>query len=948
MKTHHLRQTKRWLLLALCNISLFFLFSCLGSGDKGQWGRDSLSVALFKTPEREYYPETWYHFIGGNVSKPGITADLEGIAQAGISGIQLFHGQFGGEWPGVSPQIQSLSEDWDELVKWTAQECQRLNLRFTMQNCPGWSYAGGPWIEPENSMRHLVYSRTALTGGAASGINLAKPKNSDEAWRDYRDLFVIAFPTPEGDTGDRLVPSGVTSNRPDLSWNNWLVNSQTISLPPSVDEPTVLDFTFPEKTTLRTVQFPPIDSYVHAWVYAPGVKVTIYATLPGERRQVASLDMPAANWQDDQPISIACAEVPSDSYRIEITNLHEMALRYIHFYTAARQQNWESEAAWTLRGIVREGYPDQSPNTRVDPSAIVDITANMDTSGLLAWDAPEGEWTVLRIGHVNTGMKNGPAPREATGWESNKLDPAGARANFDGYIGRLLTDNSSLKEGLLNGILIDSWECKTQTWTGGLDSIFQEKWDYSLFSMFPAIFGYVVEDPETTSRFLRDWRVTLNDLVVKNFFGEMGSIAHDNGLKISFETASGDIFPGDILEYYKYADVPMCEFWHPRQDSYVGSLEFKPVKPCVSASRVYGKGRTAAEAFTSFNLTWDEHPRFLKDIADEHLALGVTHLVFHTYTHNPRTDFLPPSTSFGSAIGTPFLRLQTWWEHMPYFTGYLARCSYMLESGNPVSDVLMYLGDEQNHKPKQLLDFPDGYAYDYCNPDVLLNRLSVKNGQLVTPEGISYRLLWLYDCKRMLPETVEKILSFVEQGIPIVGEAPAGIATLAGGEMEEERFQKAVEALWGDGSQGVRQVGKGKVYTGSIESALTSEGIQPDINVKFSDLRWLHRKAENTDFYFLSTSVDKGFNGTVLLEGKGNAEIWDPLTGEVKGVASELAGDGYISIDMDIPAGTSCFIVFREDAVSPGKPLEVAGKQELQKGWEVSFTPGWGIGEPPV
>lgn len=128
---------------------------------------------------------------------------------------------------------------------------------------------------------------------------------------------------------------------------------------------------------------------------------------------------------------------------------------------------------------------------------------------------------------------------------------------------------------------------------------------------------------------------------------------------------------------------------------------------------------------------------------------------------------------------------------------YLARCNYMLESGKPVSDVLMYLGDEQNHKPQQSLDFPEGYAYDYCNPDVLLNRLTVENGRMVTPEGISYGVLWLYDCKRMLPETLEKIHSFVQQGITVVGEPPAGIATLSGGTAAESRFQKVVDALWG-------------------------------------------------------------------------------------------------------------------------------------------------------
>ena len=328
---------------------------------------------------------------------------------------------------------------------------------------------------------------------------------------------------------------------------------------------------------MRTVEFPPVKSYSHARVYAPGVKVAVYANLPGERRRVAFIDMPAANWQDDQPLSIACTETLSDSYRIEISNAHEMTLPYVHFYSAARQQNWESEAAWTLRRIVREEYPQQDPRSRVDPSAIVDISAHMDSSGKLNWTAPAGNWTVLRIGHVNTGQKNGPAPPEATGWEATKLHPSGIRANFDGYIGRLIKGDGALKDGLLQGVLLDSWECKTQTWTAGLDRIFDNQWSYPLRSMFPALFGYVVDNPENTARFLRDWRVTLNDLLVENFFGEMSRLADENGLTVSFETASGDVFPGDILEYYKHADVPMCEFWQPRSDSFVGSIEFKPV-----------------------------------------------------------------------------------------------------------------------------------------------------------------------------------------------------------------------------------------------------------------------------------------------------------------------------------------------------------------------------------
>ena len=154
----------------------------------------------FKSPPKVFYPETWFHYIGGNVSIKGITADLEAIADAGFSGIHLFHGQFGGPWPGVDPQIACLSPLWDGMVKHTAEECRRLGLRFTMQNCPGWAMAGGPWIKPSNAMRHLAWSRTDIEGNSDEIMQkLPLPQPSEEDWRDYEDLMVVAFPTPVDD-----------------------------------------------------------------------------------------------------------------------------------------------------------------------------------------------------------------------------------------------------------------------------------------------------------------------------------------------------------------------------------------------------------------------------------------------------------------------------------------------------------------------------------------------------------------------------------------------------------------------------------------------------------------------------------------------------------------------------------------------------------------------------
>ena len=43
---------------------------------------DSADRKQFLSPDKVFYPETWFHFIGGNVSLEGITAALEAIAGA--------------------------------------------------------------------------------------------------------------------------------------------------------------------------------------------------------------------------------------------------------------------------------------------------------------------------------------------------------------------------------------------------------------------------------------------------------------------------------------------------------------------------------------------------------------------------------------------------------------------------------------------------------------------------------------------------------------------------------------------------------------------------------------------------------------------------------------------------------------------------------------------------
>ncbi len=904
--------------------------------------------AAFLKPGKVYYPETWFHFIGGNVAKKGITADLEAIAGAGISGITLFHGQFGGPWPHVDTPITCLSPLWDDAVRYTALECRRLGLKFSMENCPGWAMAGGPWIKPEEAMRQLVWSRNDIRGGKKVEIQLTMPQPSEEPWRDYKSVAVLAFPQPLDDKGDTLSVASAKSNGK-TDWTKLLTNEskEPVSLDPaSANNPDSFEVTFSKVVVVRTIQLPKITSFNYPFSYEPAVSIKVEAILPdGTATEILNQDLPESNFQDDIPLTLACVkDVPTNKLKLSIVNKHPISVAFVHFFSAARENNWETKAAWVLRSVgPSDQQYQQSAKAYIDPAQVMDISGYVNADGVLEWNAPPGDWTILRIGHVNAGKKNGPAPPEGTGWECDKLSTKGADAHFAGYIGRLSGSDGPLRNGLLTSMTMDSWECGAQNWTSDMATEFQRRSGYSLKQWMPALFGYVVKDQETSSRFLHDWKAAVNDLFTTNFYGRMVTLARQNNLGVTYETSAGDTYPGDILEYYKFADIPMCEFWQPFSNGFVGSLNFKPIKPCASAARLYGKPRVAAEAFTSFDLTWDEQWQMLKEVANVNMVEGVTHLVYHTFTHNPQTNFLPPGTSFGAGIGTPFLRQQIWWKYMPYLNAYFARCSYLLERGKPVSDVLWYLGDEIDHKPDQDAPFPRGFKYDYCNPDILLNRLSVKNGMLVTPEGIAYKVLWLPKTTHMLPQTLEKINALLHDGATVIGNEPKNIATLIDAQNAQRRFDAAVKDIWRTTeTKGCRQVGKGRIISGlALPEALKELHLLPD--VIGDSVLWVHRKTEGADWYFVTAPKGKAYKGMIDFRNSGNVEVWDPVTGQTTAAAAQEK-NGYTSVSVDLPQAGSCFIVFGHDE----KPTAGAAKpgikktEKLDARWNLGFPSGWG------
>ncbi len=160
----------------------------------------------FRRPPASARPWVYWFFMDGNISREGITADLEAMQRAGIGGVILMEVDVG-----IPPgPVKFMSEPWRALFKHAVTEAERLGLEITLNAGPGWTGSGGPWVKPEQSMQHIVASETSVAGGHRFDGVLPQPQPRPpffgpvpkelEPLRTgfYRDVAVLAFPSPEG------------------------------------------------------------------------------------------------------------------------------------------------------------------------------------------------------------------------------------------------------------------------------------------------------------------------------------------------------------------------------------------------------------------------------------------------------------------------------------------------------------------------------------------------------------------------------------------------------------------------------------------------------------------------------------------------------------------------------------------------------------------------------
>ncbi|MCX6333718.1 MAG: glycosyl hydrolase, partial [Bacteroidia bacterium] len=231
--------------------------------------------------------------------------------------------------------------------------------------------------------------------------------------------------------------------------------------------------------------------------------------------------------------------------------------------------------------------------------------------------------------------------------------------------------------------------------------------------------------------------------------------------------------------------------------------------------------------------------------------------------------------------------------------------SFMLQQWKFIADIIYYYGEDNNITAlfrNKLPDIPDGFNYDFVNADALVNLLSVTEGKIITPGGMSYRLLALDPNSQNLSLPVLlKIRSLVENGAIIAGPKPIQSPSLSD---DQTVFQSVVNELWPP-EKGEKSFGKGKVFTGqTIAGVMTVLQIAPDFDYTKPDagtnLLFVHRKLAKADIYWVNNrnNREEKLEATFRIEGK-IPEIWQPVTGKT-GEASYVIEKGVTRVALNL------------------------------------------------
>jgi hypothetical protein len=920
----------------------------------------------FINPPDSVKPWVYWYWISDNNTNDGITKDLEAMARIGIG--EALIGNIGYEEMPYG-KISILSEEWWQLIEHAIKEGKRLGVNIGMFNCPGWSQSGGPWVKPAESMRYLVISETEVEGGRKIVQKLLQPKEI------FQDVKVLAFPVPEN---DHLT---IASLKPEITTIPELENPARLA---DGDTGTVCLFTKAGNSEKITIDLATKDLFTARSLILHPARIPFAADIDlqvpydGIFQSVKKFRYDRSNPRVNVgpmpygALSIAIPEVTARSFRIIMSNFNlsnyltsapnkasNAGLAEITLSAAPRVERFIEkqlgkmcQTPFPLWDEYMWGLQAETGNRamKINPEEVIDLSANI-SDDTLTWNAPAGKWLIMRLGATPSGTRNAAAAPHAMGLEVDKMNREHLKKHFDAYIGELLKRIPAGDRTALKHVVLDSYEQGSENWTEGLAEDFKGKFGYDLVQWLPVLSGRIVGSADQSNKFLWDLRRIIADRIAYNYVGAFRDICQEKRLRIWLENYGHWGFPSEFLMYGGQSHDIAGEFWN---EGELGNIECRAAS---SAAHIYGKRRVSAESFTSAGLAYQRYPAMLKKRGDWSYTEGINQVILHLYIHQPYEGKTPGINAW---FGTEFNRKNTWFDQAKKWIDYQRRCMFMLQRGLPVNDICYFIGEDV---PKmtgtRIPELPKGYSFDYINAEVIMNRLSVQDGNLVLPDGMSYRVMVLPPVETMRPELLRKIKQLVDRGAIVLGPPPDRSPSLQNFPSADEEVKSLSAGLWGDtGSEPgkSKKYGKGMILNvADFRTALNQIGLLPDVSVPENiPLLWIHRRLKDVEIYFITNQSGSpiSFEAKFRVTGK-KPEFCDATSGMMRDLPAFSQNNKLTTVPLKLDAFGSAFILFRKrgDAISDRMELNFPEPKTLvtiATPWEVSFDKAWGGPESPV
>jgi hypothetical protein len=884
-----------------------------------------LSESEFKNPPANVKIHTWWHWLDGNITKEGITKDLEAMKEQGIVQATILNvGLFGDRDFGVKKVIFNTPE-WFEMFQWALKEANRLRISIGVHNCDGWSTSGGPWITPEMSMKQYVWTKTIINASQQETIQLKRPFANLSF---YKDVAVVAIKCDNPQNSFQQAAPIVLLN--EARQNDYIFDGCTASaLKIAIGDK--LTFQFKEGFTAEKITILPRRVFMWSNPGDFSSTYSISSSADGKNfKKIKEFTISGLNKMVSVPFEKTSAKYFQVSL-IETNNLDG------YFPLNIAECEFLPEQESPLYSDAIEFFSEKSGNVKAadensflnttNPSnqnivkEVIDITSKMSSDGTLNWKPTEGNWTVIRFGYTTTGSTNAPATAAGTGLECDKMDTAALNLHFRSFPAKLIEKAGSFAGNTFKFMLIDSWECGYQNWTTNMLKEFEQLRGYSLISYIPVLCGETSGNTEIDEAVLYDLRKTGGELIENNYYRHFGELLHKNKIEFHAEVIYGNTgYPSlDILKTTQYVDLPMYEFWSATDDKrnvtyYPGTGVELNMPSCAAIG--YGKPVMASEAYTGY-AHYSETPQGLKPFGDKAFCSGINQIILHSNVHQPNDN--KPGMTLGQ-FGAHFNRNNSDWKYISGWFDYQSRIQDVIQQGVASHDILYYLGDQlpQFLSYNKSNTLPFGYMFNSCNYDILKNRIKVTDGKLVLNGKVTYSVLCLPPVESISFETLLRVGELVKEGIILYAPRPLRMLSVSDLKTNKKAFDELVALIWGkiDGqSVSSNNYGDGKVYWGiPLADVLKKEKVLPDLNTRQDDgmnLLFIHKKVDGTDVYFVMNQQNYGVCREMSFRITGKTpEIWDPEYGSIIKPSVYTADENYTTLPVNLKPYESLLFVF--------------------------------------